>query len=45
VTGQAGTPVHRIGRIEAGPGGVRFLQGGRPVPVKPGFDHFAGVPA
>jgi thiamine-monophosphate kinase len=45
VSAATGTPVRRIGRIEAG-AGPRFLdREGRPVAVAAGFDHFARRPA
>lgn len=41
VTGQTGTPVHRIGEVRPAGEGVRFLDGrGCPYAVEPGFDHF-----
>ncbi len=43
----AGTPVHRIGRITAGPA-TRLLAGGRevPLPARRGYEHFGdGRPA
>ena len=41
VAARTGTPVHRIGEVRPADEGVRFLRGGRPYAVKPGFDHFA----
>ena len=41
VAARTGTPVHRIGEVRPADEGVRFLRGGRPYAVEPGFDHFA----
>lgn len=42
VTAGTGTPVRVIGEIRPAAEGVQFVDGaGRPVPVRPGFDHFA----
>ena len=41
VTARTGTPVHRIGEVRPVDEGVRFVRGGRPYVVEPGFDHFA----
>jgi thiamine-monophosphate kinase len=42
VTDGSGTPVRVIGEVRPATEGLRFLDGtGRPVPVRPGFDHFA----
>jgi thiamine-monophosphate kinase len=41
VAAETGTPVHRIGEVRPAGEGVRYLRGGRPYAVAPGFDHFA----
>jgi len=42
LTRETGTPASVIGEIRPASEGVRFVDGaGRPIPVRPGFDHFA----
>lgn len=44
VATDTGTPVSVIGEVRPAADGVRFVDAaGRPVPVAPGFDHFAGT--